>query len=72
MIVLLAAATAMGCGSGEANAEPPAKEKTAIAESKAAWDPAKVEAFKKAHAEDGRLTPGQKLSRKTQGEQPSK
>ena len=51
-----------GCGSPETTSAPTEPEKTAIAESKAAWDQTKVDAFKKAHAEEGRLTPGQKAA----------
>ena len=51
-----------GCGSPETTSAPTEPEKTTIAESKAAWDQNKVEAFKKAHNEEGRLTPGQKAA----------
>jgi hypothetical protein len=72
LAVGIVAVTLIGCGSGDSNPAPTENEKTAITESKAAWDPAKVEAFKKAHAEDGRQTPGQKATSKTSGEQASK
>jgi hypothetical protein len=63
----------VGCGSSESVAPvDPVAEKTAIAESKAAWNPEKVEAFKKAHAEDGRQTPGQKQASGSQAGQPAK
>ena len=61
LVVLIVAASLFGCGSSsETTSTPSPTEGAAIAESKAAWDDQKVEAFKKAHAEDGRLTPGQK------------
>lgn len=53
----------LGCGSSsEPSSAPSPTESAAIAESKSAWTPEKVEAFKTAHAEDGRKTPGQKAS----------
>lgn len=63
-ILLLAAAFLIGCGSSE-ESKPAnvAAEKAAIAESTAAWTPDKVNEFNKAHNEDGRLTPGQKLGK---------
>ena len=62
LAVLIVAASLFGCGSSsETTSTPSPTEGAAIAESKSAWDSQKVEAFKKAHAEDGRLTPGQKF-----------
>jgi len=63
LAVLIVAASLFGCGSSrsETSSTPSPTEGAAIAESKSAWDSQKVEAFKKAHAEDGRLTPGQKF-----------
>ena len=58
----IVAVALVGCGSTETTATVnQAAEKGAIAESTAAWDKDKVEAFNKAHAEDGRKTPGQKF-----------
>lgn len=59
---LLVAVSLVGCGSSEPSAMPSAGEGQAIQDSKAAWDDQKLEAFKASHAEEGRLTPGQKAA----------
>ena len=70
---IIAVATLMGCsGSSDAPSANTVAEKSAISESKAAWDADKVAAFKKAHAEEGRMTPGEKLSKHVTTEQASK
>ena len=72
LLVVLAAAILVGCGGPETAATAPTEDKQAVAESKAAWDQNKLDAFKQAHAEDGRLTPGQKQSSPGLKEQASK
>ncbi|MEI8281134.1 MAG: hypothetical protein WCG75_01895 [Armatimonadota bacterium] len=72
LLAVLAAATLVGCGGPETAAAGPTEDKQAISESKAAWDQNKLDAFKQAHAEDGRLTPGQKQSSPGPKEQASK
>ncbi len=63
LAVLIVAASLFGCGSSsETSTTPSPTEGAAIAESKSAWTKEKVDAFGKAHAEEGRLTPGQKLA----------
>lgn len=61
-----------GSGSGETASAPSVTETQAIAQSKSAWDQSKVEAFKKAHAEEGRMTPGQKMAKGVTTDQGSK
>ena len=56
LAAFIAATALVGCGSSQVAVTESAPDKAAIAESKAAWTPDKVEAFKKAHAEEGRLT----------------
>ena len=59
---LVVSVAIIGCGSGGTSETPPATEKAAIADSKAAWNDEKVNAFKKAHNEEGRMTPGQRAA----------
>ena len=72
LAAFIAATALVGCGSSQVAVTESAPDKAAIAESKAAWTPDKVEAFKKAHAEEGRLTPGEKMAKNITSDQAKK